>query len=82
MMTGTSSGAAISGEIPTPPHQGPFTRWPRSSGAFLATIGFILEAIGILVRTANESGEFTISMVGQTSAWLCPVGFGGMVDAR
>lgn len=68
MATGTSSGVAISGGEPTPAHQGPFTRWPRSSDAALAIIVFVLEVIGLLGRAANESGEFTMSMLGDIRA--------------
>lgn len=68
MATGTSSGAAVPYEESTPRHLGPFIRWPRSSDAVLATVVFVLEVIGILVRTANESGEFTLSMLGDVPA--------------
>ncbi|MDH3306747.1 MAG: sensor histidine kinase [Acidimicrobiia bacterium] len=68
MPTGTSSAAAVPYEESTPRHLGPFIRWPRSSDAVLATVVFVLEVIGILVRTANESGEFTLSMLGDVPA--------------
>ena len=47
-----------------PPRRGPFTLWPRGTDAALAALAFILEVIGILARAVNESGEFSLSMLG------------------
>ena len=68
MVTGATSGPAFPGEEPTRPPKGPFTRWPRSSDAALAVIVFVLEVIGILSRAVSESGDFTISMLGDVPA--------------
>lgn len=42
------------------------TRWPRLSDPAIAVIVFVLEVAGILSRAVNESGEFTISLLGET----------------
>ena len=68
MVTGASSGPAFAGEGSTRPPTGPFTRWPRSSDAALAVIVFVLEVIGILSRAVSESGDFTMSMLGDVPA--------------
>lgn len=68
MVTSTSSVPATPGEEPTLPGEGLFTRWPRSSDAVLAVIVFVLEVIGILSRAVDESGEFSISMLGDVPA--------------
>jgi signal transduction histidine kinase len=68
MVTGTSSGPASAGEEPTRPRKGPFTLWPHSADAVLAVIVFVLEVIGILGRAVNESGEFSLSMLGDIPA--------------
>jgi signal transduction histidine kinase len=47
---------------------GPFTRWPHTSDTVLAIAVFVLEVIGILGRAVNESGDFSLSMLGDVPA--------------
>lgn len=67
MVTGTPSHATVSGSEPARPGRGPFSRWPRSADVALAAVVFVLEVIGILGRVVQESGEFSISMLGDVS---------------
>lgn len=39
-------------------------RWPRSADSVLAIAVFVLEVFGIVGRSVQETGEFSISMVG------------------
>lgn len=64
MVTGASSEPAVPGDVATLPREGPFALWPRSSDALLAIVVFVLEVIGILSQAVNESGDFSISMLG------------------
>lgn len=59
---------AFSADRPPPPRTGPFSRWPRSSDAVLAAVVFVLEVVGILGRAVNESGDFSLSMLGDVRA--------------
>lgn len=68
MVTDTTSDPSVPREQPTSPGRGPFTIWPRSSDAGLAVIAFVLEVIGIIARAVNESGDFSISMLGDVPA--------------
>lgn len=65
MVTGSLSGPAVAEEVPRRPSGAPFTRGRRSSDVALATVVFILEVIGVLSRAVDESGEFSLSMVGE-----------------
>ena len=67
MVTGTLSGAAGAEGVPKRPPGGPFTKWQRSFDVALATVVFILEVIGVLSRAVDESGEFSLSMVGDVA---------------
>ena len=66
MVTGTSEPVD---SHPTPNTKwGPFVRWPHFSDAALAVIVFALEVIGILGREVSESGDFSLSMLGDVPA--------------
>lgn len=66
MVTGTSEPVAADS---TPhPGAGPFARWPHSFDVALAVVVFVLEVIGILGGEVNESGEFSLSMLGDVPA--------------
>lgn len=67
MVSGTASGPASPREDPTRPRGGPFTLWPHVSDAVLAAIVFVLEVAGILGRAVDESGEFSLSMLGDVA---------------
>lgn len=67
MVTDTSH-PDVSEVQPPRPRTGPFTRWPQSSDAGLALIVFLLEVIGIFGRAVNESGDFSLSMLGDIPA--------------
>ncbi|MDH3249392.1 MAG: sensor histidine kinase [Acidimicrobiia bacterium] len=64
MVTGDASERADFAGQPARPRQGPFTLWPHTADTSLAVLVFVLEVIGALIRQANESGEFSISMLG------------------
>ena len=68
MVSGDSSRATVPAGQPTRSNQGPFTRWPHSADAVVAIIVFLLEVIGILSRRTNESGEFSLSLLGDEPA--------------
>lgn len=68
MVTDNPSGTAFPGQGPSRPRKGPFTRWPRSSDVGLAVLMFVFEVIGVLSRTVDESGEFSLSMLGDIPA--------------
>ncbi|MGD2043675.1 MAG: sensor histidine kinase [Acidimicrobiia bacterium] len=38
--------------------------WPHAADAGLAVLAFVLEVVGILARAVNESGAFSLSMLG------------------
>lgn len=67
MVTDNSPGQAPPASEPSPPRQGPFTLWPHAADATLAALAFVLEVIGILGRAVNESGEFSLSMLGDVT---------------
>ena len=64
MVTGDTSERADPAGQTTRPRQGPFTRWPHTADTSLAGLVFVLEVVGALIRQADESGEFSISMLG------------------
>ena len=47
-----------------PPRRGPFQVWPHAADAALAFVAFSLEVVGILARAVNESGDFSLSFLG------------------
>ena len=65
MATGNPSETVVPTGQPARPRQGPFTRWPHTADTALAALVFVLEVVGALIRLANESGEFSVSMIGQ-----------------
>lgn len=68
MVTGTTPQPDVPGVRPPRPRLGPFTRWPHASDAGLALIVFLLEVVGILGRAVNETGDFSLSMLGDVPA--------------
>ncbi len=68
MVTGTLSGAAVAEEVPGRPPGGPFSRWRRASDVALAVIVLVFEVVGVLSRAVDESGEFSLSVVGDVPA--------------
>jgi len=67
MTTSAPSQNVIRAGKPARPIRGPFTRWPRSADAVLASIVFVLEVVGIFVPAPEGSGNFDISMLGDVS---------------
>lgn len=67
-VSGAEPGRSLSDSEPKPPRRGPFTRWPHAADGALAALVFILEVIGILGRAVNESGDFSLSMLGDVPA--------------
>ena len=63
-VNGAEPGQTVQVSEPKPPRRGPFTLWPHAADAALAALAFILEVIGILGRAVNESGDFSLSMLG------------------
>lgn len=63
-MTSTSVPDATTDASPTPLGRSPFARWPRSTDSALALIVFVLEVVGIVGRAVQETGEFSVSMLG------------------
>ena len=64
MATGNPTATAAPTEQAARPRQGPFTRWPQTADTALAALVFVLEVAGALFRRANESGAFSMSMLG------------------
>lgn len=62
--TGPRPGQAVPASESRRARQGPFSRWPHTSDAVLAVTAFALEVIGIIGRAVNESGDFSLSMLG------------------
>lgn len=68
MTTDTSTGPVSPGAETTRPLRGPFTRWPRSLDTVLVVATFVLEVVGIVGRAVNESGDFSLAMLGDVPA--------------